>query len=141
MTRIFMVVALTVAMSAFALSQTQNKRAVLSQAEMELIALSKKAVDDCIGKEIVVVEDATPKTPFGVTGNATVKGKFDAVELADTKTRIDGDLAAVTGRVVFKGGLPEWQTKESSSDVTIRFFRREGQWEFVGLCMGKCAAE
>jgi hypothetical protein len=141
MTRIFMVASLTVAMSGFALSQARNKNAVPSQTETELIALSQKAVDASIGKEIVVVEDAALKTPFGMMGNATVKGKFDAVELADTKTHIDGDLAVVTGRVVFKGGLPELQTKESSSSVTIRFSRRKGQWEFVGLCMGKCAAE
>ena len=141
MTRILMAAAFTVAMSAFALSQTPNKGAVLGRTEAELIALSRKAVDDCAGKEIVVVEDAALKNPFGVMAHATVKGKFEAVELADAETRVEGDLAVVTGRVVFKGGLPEWQTKESSSGVTIRFSRRKGQWEFVSLCMGKCAAE
>ena len=141
MTRTIMAAALIVGMSAFALSQTQNKRTALSQAEQELDALSRKAVADCIGKEIVVVEDATSKAPLGMMPVAVVKGQFDAVELTDVQTQINGDLAVVTGRVVFKGGLPEWQTKETSSGVTIRFSRREGQWKFVGLCMGKCAAE
>jgi hypothetical protein len=141
MTRIFLLAALTLLTSTITLSQTQNKNAVLSQTETELIALSQKAVDTCIGKEIVVAEDDALRTPFGMMGTATVKGKFEAVELADTKTRIDGDIAVVTGRIVFKGGLPEWKTKESSSGVTIRFSRRKGHWEFVGLCMGKCAAE
>ena len=141
MTRILMAAALTMAVSAFALSLTPNKGAALGQTETELIALSQKAVDACVGKAIVVVEDAAPKTPFGVMATATVKGKFEALELADAETRVEGDLAVVTGRVVFKGGLPEWQTKESSSGVTIRFSRRKGQWEFVSLCMGKCAAE
>ena len=141
MTRMLMAVALTVAMSASALGQTQSKQTGLSQTERELVALSRKAVDDCIGKEIVVIDDATYKAPTGVPGRATVVGKYDAVELADTQTRVDGDVAVVTGRVVFKGGLPEWQTKEHSSGVTIRFSRREGRWEFIGLCLGKCAAE
>ena len=141
MVRMLMAVALTVAMSALALSQTQGKQAGLSRTEQELATLSRKAVDDCIGKEIVVIDEATYKAPTGVPGSATVRGKYDAVELADMKTRVDGDVAVVTGRVVFKGGLPEWQTKEHSSGVTIRFSRQKGQWEFIGLCLGKCADE
>ena len=141
MKRIVMAAALTVAMSAPALSRTQNKPTALGQTEQELVALSRKAVDDCIGKEIVVLEGAPSKTPLGVMEKAVVRGEFDAVELVDAQTHIDGGLAVVTGRVVFKGGLPEWQTNESSSGVTIRFARREGRWEFIGLCLGKCASE
>jgi hypothetical protein len=137
----FMAAALTVAVSALAVGQTHNRRAAPSQTERELAALSQKAVDDCIGREFVVIDEATYKAPVGVPGRAAVAGKYDAVELADTQARVDGDVAVVTGRVVFKGGLPEWQAKEHSSGVTIRFLRREGRWEFVGLCLGKCAAE
>ena len=140
MMRSLMATALAVAMSASAPSRTPNKHAVPSQSEGELIALSRKAVDDCVGKEIAVVDDATPQAPSGMAGSAAVRGKFHAVELADTKIRIDGDLAVVVGRVVFKGGPPEWQAKESSHDVIIRFSSRKGRWEFVGLCMGRCAA-
>ena len=141
MTRIIMAAALIVGMSAFALSQTQVRRTALSQTEQELATLSRKVVADSIGKEIVVVEDATPKPSSGAMPAAIVKGQFDAVELTDLRTRINGDLAVVAGRVVFKGGLPDWQTKETSSGVTIRFSKREGQWKFISLCMGKCAAE
>jgi hypothetical protein len=140
MTRTIMVAALIVGLSAFALSQTQNKRRALSQPEQELATLSQKAVADSIGKEIIVVEDTTSQTPLGAMPVAVVRGQFDAVGLTDLQTRINGNQAVVTGRVVFKGGLPEWQTKESSSGVTIRFSRQEGQWKFVSLCMGKCAA-
>jgi len=141
MTKMFMAVVLAVAMSAVALSQTQSEKVNPSQTEQELAALSRKAVDECIGKEIVVIDDASYKAPTDVPGGATVRGKYAAVELADTQTRVDGEVAVVTGRVVFKGGLPEWQTKEHSSGVTIRFARQKGQWEFAGLCLGKCAAE
>jgi len=141
MTRTVMTAALIVSMSVLALSQTQNRQTPLSQSEQELVALSHKAVADCIGKEIVVVKDSTSQSSLGVMPVAVVKGHFDAVELTEVQTRIDGDQAMVTGRVVFKGGLPEWQTKETSSGVLIRFSRRDGEWQFAGLCMGKCPAE
>lgn len=141
MKRAMMAAALIVGMSALALGQTQNRHTAPSRAEQELAALSRKAVAECIGKEIIVVEDAAAPDPLSTMSKAVVKGQFDAVELTDVRTQINGELALVTGRVVFKGGLPEWQTKEPSSGVTIRFSRREGRWQFVGLCMGKCAAE
>jgi hypothetical protein len=140
MTRMFMVAALTVALSVLAVSQTQDKQAALGQTERELAALSQKALDECGGREIVVIDDATYNAPTGVLDRAAVAGAYDTVELADTKARVDGNVAVVTGRVVFKGGLPGWQTKEHSSGVTIRFRRQKGQWEFVSLCLGKCAA-
>lgn len=128
-------------MAAFAFGHTQHKPEASSQAEQELIALSRKAVDDCIGGDLFVLDGAAPKAPLGVPGKATARGKYYSVELADPQARIDGGLAVVTGRVLFKGGLSEWQTKDSSHSVTIRFARREGLWEFVGLCLGECAAE
>jgi hypothetical protein len=141
-TRIVMAAALIAAMSAFALGQQKNGHPVVpGRAEQELVALSRKAVADCIGKQILTVEDAASKAPPGAMAHVVVKGEFDAVELTGARTRIDGELAVVTGRVVFKGGPPEWEIKEPSVDVTIRFSGREGRWKFVGLCMGKCAAE
>lgn len=141
MKRTMMAAALIVGMSVLALGQTQNRPTTLSRTEQELTALSRKAVAECIGKEIIVVEDAASPDPLSTMSKAVVKGQFDAVELTDVRTQFKGELAVVTGRVVFKGGLPEWQTNEPSSGVTIRFSRREGRWQFVGLCMGKCAAE
>ena len=129
MTRILMAATLAVVMPALVLSQTQRKQMLLT--ERELVGLSRKAVVNGVGNEIIVADR--------FTGTATVQGKFDTVELVDAKPNINGDRAVVTGRVVFKGGLPEWHTSEKSSGVTIRFIRREGQWRFVGLCLGDCA--
>jgi hypothetical protein len=131
MTRIILAAILTVVTPALVLSQTtQRKQVALRQTERELIALSRQAVVNGVSSDIVV------ENRF--TGTASTQGKFDTVEFVDAKPSINGDRALVSGRVVFKGGLPGWRAKETSTGVKIGFIKREGRWQLLDLCLGDC---
>lgn len=137
MRKILVMTVLTVAMSAVASSQTNDRQTKRSQSD-ELIALSQEFVKTSI--EAVAVEMGGVKmTPSGPMSTEKVKEQGAAIGIKDTKVQIDGDSAVVTGQVIFGGQSPdEDKTLNSSSSVTIHFLKQKEQWKLVKGCYGEC---
>lgn len=137
MRRILMIVVFTLAMSTLAFSQANDKQAVPSMAERELISLSHEFVDSAITKEIIVLEKSSASTS-NIAPATSVRGKWQSVVLDKIKIRLDGDRALVRGRVTFKGEMTAGHPLGNNSNVTIHFSKQKGQWKFVRGCLGIC---
>ena len=126
--KILLIAALAVFTSITALSQTQLRSTTHAQTKRELISLGQKAVVDGVGTANIIVDDR-------FTGRTEAVVETKTGELLNPKVTITGNRAVVTGRVASKGGL---HATDQSTPVTIRFMKRDGQWRFVGLCIGSC---
>ncbi len=137
MGRILVAIVLTVVMSAVASSQTNDGQTGRNQSEQELITLSREFVKTSIG--VVAVEKGGVKmTPFGSMPSLEVKEQWEAIGIRDTKVRIDGGNAVVTGQVILGDQSPENNSLNNSGTVTIHFLKQKEQWKLVRGCFGEC---
>lgn len=140
MYRTLTIAALALAFSAAAFGQSRNQPPASGKSEKVLIELSRAFVDSEVGKDMLVATDGVTLTPTGLMGVAEVKGRWDSVELKAPVVRIGSDEAVVTGRVLFKGRLPEGRALEQESGIRIKYVRWKGGWKFVNGCLGSCGS-
>jgi ketosteroid isomerase-like protein len=130
-------------MSAEGIAMSIAGDASRSESEVELLVLERQfgqavieadleALDRLVGDEWVIISPdgkVLPKAAFiAVLKSGALT--HSAMELDETRVRVYGDVALVTGRAIATGAFQgqAFTTRERSTDV---FVRQQGQWRCV----------
>ncbi len=110
MQRIFMMIALSVATSAYVAGQTNIPSVSSRDSKQEIIALSRDFVRDAI---------------------STHDERGETIDLENVSVRINGDRATFTARALLKGQTPSGLAYSHPHRLTIRYAKRGARWQFI----------
>lgn len=134
MKKTFTILALVVGLSALAAGFPGKMRSSQENASDrgKVVDLAREFVSQNFGQDVAVVQDGVvgPKTGCGVA--VINKNGTGTIEAENINVSFEGGRAIATGRVIFRGQLPNGRSYSSPTELSIEYEKKGGQWRFAG---------
>ncbi|MEJ7616606.1 MAG: hypothetical protein WKF30_06480 [Pyrinomonadaceae bacterium] len=97
----------------------------------KVVELTREFVSQNFSQDVAIVQDGMvdPKTGYRVA--VINRNGTGTIEAENIRVSFEGERALATGRVIFKGQLPNGKSYRSPTKLSVEYEKRDGRWQFV----------